>query len=72
VLELELGRPLKSVSIKKNVSLTEKNPRCLPEISPLYEYQSMTNLQNLIVGRQLISPLDLETVYSLTESEIFP
>ena len=31
----------------------------------------MPNLPDLIVGRQLLSPLDLETIYGLTESDIF-
>jgi phytoene dehydrogenase-like protein len=31
----------------------------------------MPNLPEVIVGRQTISPLDLETVYGLTESDIF-
>jgi phytoene dehydrogenase-like protein len=36
-----------------------------------YMSRTMPNLPDLIVGRQLISPLDLETVYGLTESDIF-
>jgi len=36
-----------------------------------YMARTMPNLPELIVGRQLISPLDLETVYGLTESDIF-
>jgi phytoene dehydrogenase-like protein len=36
-----------------------------------YLARSMPNLPDLIVGRQMISPLDLETVYGLTESDIF-
>ena len=36
-----------------------------------YMAQSMPNLPDLIVGRQMISPLDLETIYGLTESDIF-
>jgi phytoene dehydrogenase-like protein len=36
-----------------------------------YMARTMPNLPDLIVGRQLISPLDLETVYGLTESDIF-
>jgi phytoene dehydrogenase-like protein len=33
--------------------------------------RSMPNLPELIVGRQMLSPLDLETIYGLTESDIF-
>ena len=33
--------------------------------------QSMPNLPDLIVGRHVLSPLDLETIYGLTESDIF-
>lgn len=36
-----------------------------------YMTRVMPNLPHLIVGRQTISPLDLETVYGLTESDIF-
>jgi phytoene dehydrogenase-like protein len=36
-----------------------------------YMARTMPNLPDMIVGRQLISPLDLETVYGLTESDIF-
>src|SRR5210317_662829 len=36
-----------------------------------YLTQSMPNLPDLIVARQMISPLDLETIYGLTESDIF-
>ena len=36
-----------------------------------YLARSMPNLPDLIVGRQMISPLDLETIYGLTESDIF-
>jgi phytoene dehydrogenase-like protein len=36
-----------------------------------YMARSMPNLPQLIVGRQLLSPLDLETIYGLTESDIF-
>jgi phytoene dehydrogenase-like protein len=36
-----------------------------------YMVRTMPDLQNLIVGRQLLSPLDLETIYGLTESDIF-
>ena len=36
-----------------------------------YMARTMPNLPDLIVGRQLISPLDLETIYGLTESDIF-
>jgi phytoene dehydrogenase-like protein len=36
-----------------------------------YMAQSMPNLPDLIVARQMISPLDLETIYGLTESDIF-
>ncbi len=36
-----------------------------------YMTQSMPNLPDLIVARQMISPLDLETIYGLTESDIF-
>ena len=36
-----------------------------------YMIRTMPNLSDLIVGRNLISPLDLETVYGLTESDIF-
>jgi phytoene dehydrogenase-like protein len=31
----------------------------------------MPNLPDLVVGRQMLSPLDLETVYGLTEADIF-
>jgi phytoene dehydrogenase-like protein len=33
--------------------------------------QVMPNLPDLIVGRQMLSTLDLETIYGLTESDIF-
>ena len=36
-----------------------------------YLARSMPNLPELIVGRQMLSPLDLETIYGLTESDIF-
>jgi len=36
-----------------------------------YMARTMPNLPDLIVGRQLISPLDLETEYGLTEADIF-
>lgn len=36
-----------------------------------YMARVMPNLPDLIIGRQTISPLDLETVYGLTESDIF-
>jgi len=36
-----------------------------------YMSRTMPNLPDLIVGRHLLSPLDLETVYGLTESDIF-
>jgi len=36
-----------------------------------YMARVMPNLPDLIVGRQTLSPLDLETVYGLTESDIF-
>ena len=36
-----------------------------------YMARSMPNLPDLIVGRQMLSPLDLETIYGLTESDIF-
>jgi phytoene dehydrogenase-like protein len=36
-----------------------------------YMARSMPNLPQLIVGRQLLSPKDLETIYGLTESDIF-
>jgi phytoene dehydrogenase-like protein len=36
-----------------------------------YMARSMPNLPKLIVGRQMLSPLDLETIYGLTESDIF-
>ncbi|CAB1081905.1 Beta-carotene ketolase [Olavius algarvensis Delta 1 endosymbiont] len=36
-----------------------------------YMARTMPNLPDIIVGRQLISPLDLETEYGLTESDIF-
>jgi phytoene dehydrogenase-like protein len=36
-----------------------------------YMTRVMPNLPDLIIGRQTISPLDLETVYGLTESDIF-
>jgi phytoene dehydrogenase-like protein len=36
-----------------------------------YMTRSMPNLPQLIVGSQLLSPLDLEKIYGLTESDIF-
>jgi len=36
-----------------------------------YIARVMPNLPELIVGRQMLSPLDLETVYGLTEADIF-
>jgi len=36
-----------------------------------YMARTMPNLPDLIVGRRLISPLDLETEYGLTEADIF-
>lgn len=36
-----------------------------------YMVRLMPNLADLIVGRQTLSPLDLETIYGLTESDIF-
>jgi phytoene dehydrogenase-like protein len=36
-----------------------------------YMARVMPNLSDVIVGRQTISPLDLETTYGLTESDIF-
>jgi phytoene dehydrogenase-like protein len=36
-----------------------------------YMTRVMPNLPDVIIGRQVISPLDLETVYGLTESDIF-
>ncbi len=36
-----------------------------------YISQVMPNLPDLIVGRQMLSTLDLETIYGLTESDIF-
>ena len=36
-----------------------------------YIARTMPNLPELIVGRQMLSPLDLETIYGLTESDIF-
>jgi phytoene dehydrogenase-like protein len=36
-----------------------------------YMARSMPNLPDLIVGRHLLSPLDLESIYGLTESDIF-
>ena len=36
-----------------------------------YIAQAMPNLKELIVGCQMLSPLDLETIYGLTESDIF-
>ncbi len=36
-----------------------------------YMVRTMPNLPELIIGRQLLSPLDLETIYGLTESDIF-
>jgi phytoene dehydrogenase-like protein len=36
-----------------------------------YIAKVMPNLKDLIVGRQMISPLDLEKVYGLTEGDIF-
>ena len=39
----------------------------------IVEYVSgyMPNLKSLIVGRQILSPLDLERVFGLTEGDIF-
>ena len=36
-----------------------------------YIARTMPNLKELIVGRQMLSPLDLETIYGLTEADIF-
>jgi phytoene dehydrogenase-like protein len=36
-----------------------------------YMAKVMPNLPELIVGRQMLSPLDLESIYGLTESDIF-
>jgi phytoene dehydrogenase-like protein len=36
-----------------------------------YVTRVMPNLPEVIIGRQTISPLDLETIYGLTESDIF-
>jgi len=36
-----------------------------------YMARVMPNLTELIIGRQMLSPLDLETIYGLTESDIF-
>jgi phytoene dehydrogenase-like protein len=36
-----------------------------------YIARAMPNLPELIIGRQMLSPLDLETIYGLTESDIF-
>ncbi|MCG6909323.1 MAG: NAD(P)/FAD-dependent oxidoreductase [Deltaproteobacteria bacterium] len=36
-----------------------------------YMARVMPNLPGLVIGRQMISPLDLETIYGLTESDIF-
>jgi len=36
-----------------------------------YMGRVMPNLTDVIVGRQTLSPLDLETIYGLTESDIF-
>jgi phytoene dehydrogenase-like protein len=36
-----------------------------------YTARTMPNLPDLIVGRQMLSPLDLETIYGLTEADIF-
>jgi phytoene dehydrogenase-like protein len=36
-----------------------------------YSARVMPNLPELIVGRQMLSTLDLETIYGLTESDIF-
>lgn len=36
-----------------------------------YMARAMPNLEEVIVARQTISPLDLETIYGLTESDIF-
>jgi phytoene dehydrogenase-like protein len=36
-----------------------------------YIARVMPNLEDVIIGRQTISPLDLETIYGLTESDIF-
>ena len=34
-------------------------------------YRVMPNLNDVIVGRQTISPLDLETIFGLTEADTF-
>ena len=36
-----------------------------------YIARVMPNLPELVIGRQMLSPLDLETIYGLTESDIF-
>ena len=36
-----------------------------------YMARAMPNLPERIIGRQMLSPLDLETIYGLTESDIF-
>jgi phytoene dehydrogenase-like protein len=36
-----------------------------------YMARAMPNLPDLVIGRQMLSPLDLETIYGLTESDIF-
>lgn len=36
-----------------------------------YMTRVMPNLPDLVVGRQILSPLDLETIYGLTEADIF-
>ncbi|MCP4692232.1 MAG: NAD(P)/FAD-dependent oxidoreductase, partial [Desulfobacterales bacterium] len=36
-----------------------------------YITRTMPNLPDLIVGRHMLSPLDLETIYGLTEADIF-
>ena len=36
-----------------------------------YVAQVMPNLSELIVGRHILSPLDLETIYGLTQADIF-
>jgi phytoene dehydrogenase-like protein len=37
----------------------------------IYMARAMPNLPDLVFGRQMLSPLDLETIYGLTESDIF-
>ncbi|MEK6193376.1 MAG: NAD(P)/FAD-dependent oxidoreductase [Deltaproteobacteria bacterium] len=36
-----------------------------------YMARALPNLPELIIGRQMLSPLDLETIYGLTKSDIF-